>query len=584
MSIAIRNSAPVVGTASGPATVSVTLSGTTQPQTGDLLIIIHCNDYYALSAMPTPTVGGSTTGVTAITGATADGGTNQGHVKAYYYVVTSTANLTVSVTETGLADEEKDIIVYVLSGANTTTPIDGSGANATTTTSTSHIAPSVTPTATDSFLICHANSGSGTNVPSYTPPAGMTEKYDQSTASFMGVTGAILQLSASGATGTKTFTASATAPGVMVSFAVKTATGSTPVSSSDTGTGTDSAGTVVQKYTGTETGTGTDSAGSVASITPQSGSDTATGTDSAGTVHATPTGTETATGTDAGGVTTKATTDADTATGVDSAGNVTQTRSGTDTGTGTDAEALTIFKTTTGETATGTEAHTNRTFDGQSDNPTIAEAESVLNLLPQAKSGADTVTRVEAQTLLTPGNFSKIPVPKVWTNGDDLYAGTLNKEWRDSFSWLLRDTSPQYEGYNDGTPTVTNGVAIPITDDTLLGYGVTHAANDTKVYVWEDGWYYVLVNLTMIVGGTNVTAFSSVLKVNGLVASQGMTSIVNVGGGEVGGVQHLSSVYLNAGDYCEMALAGTWTGTMTLADGTYADANATTINIWWRNN
>jgi hypothetical protein len=639
MAIAIRNSVPTVS-AVGTATLSITLSGTTQPQAGDLLVIIHCNDFYALTNMPTPTVGGSTTGVTAIT--SADGGSNQGHVKAYYYVVTSTANLTVAVTETGSADEEKDLIVYVLSGADTTTPIDGSGAGATTTSSTSHTAPSVSPTATDSFLICHANSGSGTNVASYTPPSGMTEKYDTSNSGFMGVTGAIQQLSASGATGTKTFTASSPAPGVMVSFAIKTASTGTSKSDSDTATGTDNAGTVVQQYAGTETGTGTENAGtvvqkytgtetgagadsagtvaatasstetatgtdnagtvvqkytgtdtgtavessgSVASVTPQSGSDTVSGTDSAGAVSYTATGTETATGTDAGSLTSKTVADVDTATGVDSAGNVTQTRSGSDTGTGTDAESLTVYKTTTGETATGTEAHTNRSFAGESDNPTTVESQSVNNLLPQNKSDAETVGRVEGQTLYTPGTFSKIPVPKVWTNGDDLYAGTLNKEWRDAFNWLLRDTSPTYEGYNNGTPTLTSNVAIPITTDTVLGYGVTHASNDTKVYVWETGWYYVLVNLTMITGSVTANSgLSSVLKVNGLVATQGMTTN-NLGtGSQTFGVQHLSSVYLNAGDYVEIAVAGTWTGTLTLADGTYTDINSTTLNLWWRSN
>jgi hypothetical protein len=225
VSIAIRGTTPLVTTVSGPTTISGTLTSTRQPQAGDVLIIIHGNDFYAASAMPTPTVGGSTTGVNAIT--SADGGTNFAHAKAYRYVVPSTGDLTVSVTETAPGDEEKCLIAYVLSGADTSTVIDASagGFNSTGSGDAAPTAPSVAPGSANAYLIVHTNSGGGANVASYTPPSGMTETYDQSAAGSMGVSGAVQQLSASGATGTKAFAAATSATWATLSIAVLTATG-----------------------------------------------------------------------------------------------------------------------------------------------------------------------------------------------------------------------------------------------------------------------------------------------------------------------------------------------------------------------
>lgn len=219
MAIAIRGTTPATaGTASNP--VSVTLNGTRQPNTDDVLVIVHSNDFYTFANMATPTVGGSTTGVTAL--ASLDGGDNQGHFKAYTYVVASTGDLTVSATETGSADEEKGLAVYVLSGVDTASPVDGSPATSSGGTSTP-VAPSVSPTSTDAFLICHTNSGPS-NPGGYTPPSGMTDDYDVLVGSAFGMSGASLQLSASGATGTKTFTAVNSHGWLTLSVAIKTGT------------------------------------------------------------------------------------------------------------------------------------------------------------------------------------------------------------------------------------------------------------------------------------------------------------------------------------------------------------------------
>lgn len=225
MAIAIRGTTPgTTITVSNP--VSLTLNGARQPNAGDVLVIIYCNDFYALSNMPTPTVAGSTSGVTAITGGEADGGTNLAHIKSFTYVVGSTGDLTVSATESPGGDEEKALAVYVLSGVDTTTPIDVAG-NALDGGAT-HDAPSVSPTSTDAFLICHTNTGGGASSASYTPPSGMTEVYD-TVVGGMSMSGATLQLSASGATGIKAFDPiDDVGAAAEVSIAVKTAAAGGP--------------------------------------------------------------------------------------------------------------------------------------------------------------------------------------------------------------------------------------------------------------------------------------------------------------------------------------------------------------------
>lgn len=226
MAIAIRGTTPlVVATTANP--ISGTLTGARQPQTGDVLLIIHGNDYYALSNMPTPTVGGSTSGVNAISGGAADSGFLFAHAKSYTYVVGSTGDLAVSVTETGTADEEKVLVVYVLSGVDTSAPVDGTpGTNTDITGSTTNrVCNATSPSSSDAFLVVHTNDGNGSNSVSYTPPSGMSEQYDGSLAASMGYSGATLQLVASGSTGSKTFVAAGNASYCTLTIAVATSTG-----------------------------------------------------------------------------------------------------------------------------------------------------------------------------------------------------------------------------------------------------------------------------------------------------------------------------------------------------------------------
>jgi hypothetical protein len=301
--IAIRGGTPTTSIVTGTNPITVTLTGTKQPQAGDVLLIIHGNNFYTAAAMPTPTVGGSTTGVTAVTNGSADAGTNLAHIKSYTYVVGSTGDLTVSVTETGLGDEEKSLDVYVLSGVDTSTPVD-IAATATGTTATSQVAPSVTPTSATPYLICHVNTGGAGVSSTYTPPGSMTETYDTVVAATYEATGAVQQLGGPGATGTRTFTATGSNPYAALSVALTTASaGSTTATATVVGAGT------VTAAAATTAGQSVTGAGTVTAAVQQSAGQTVAG---AGTVNA-PASTVTA-GSSATGAGATSTTSAQTAT------------------------------------------------------------------------------------------------------------------------------------------------------------------------------------------------------------------------------------------------------------------------------
>jgi hypothetical protein len=224
VAVAIRGTTPATATDNGgSATVALTVSGARQPVANDVLLIVHCNDFYGLANMPTPTVDGSTTGVTAITNGTADAGSNGAHAKSYWWLNGSTANRTISVTETGTADEEKGLTVFVLSGVDTATPIDVAGNTSSAPTGPTFVLTAVSPTSSDAYLIGHVNTGGGNNGGgSVTPPGSMAEAYDVSVG---GITyaGATQQLAASGSTGTRTFTPASDAGFAGLLIAVKAA-------------------------------------------------------------------------------------------------------------------------------------------------------------------------------------------------------------------------------------------------------------------------------------------------------------------------------------------------------------------------
>lgn len=225
MVVSIKSST-VAANNSGTASWTVVTAETIATAVGDVVVVVHCNNYYLYSNMSTPTATGSPT-MNAIAGASADGGTDTAHIKSWWYVANTAGAQTITAAETGAHDEERCVFAIVYSSADNTSPIDASGATATVqAASTSCIAPSISPATTDAHLLTFTIGGEGTPAGPYTSPGGTTELLDFAvTGIWTGTVGGKL-LSASGATGTTTFTASVAKSYLAASIAIKAAAGS----------------------------------------------------------------------------------------------------------------------------------------------------------------------------------------------------------------------------------------------------------------------------------------------------------------------------------------------------------------------
>lgn len=209
-------------TTTGTVTTSETPSAT---QVGDLVVVINSGNWDALADMSTPTATGSPT-VIAVSGGAADGGQDLAHVKSYTYIANTDGAQVINAAYSGSGFSDKALAAYVLSGADTTTPIDVAGA---TTSAAANEDPwvlaSISPSTSDAFLIAALVRGgiSGTNG-GHGTPGSMTEQYDQGDTAPNAV-GATEQLASSGATGTRSFDAGITGrPWSGVLIAVRTAT------------------------------------------------------------------------------------------------------------------------------------------------------------------------------------------------------------------------------------------------------------------------------------------------------------------------------------------------------------------------
>lgn len=226
MAIAIRSITTNTNSGSSTTIAVTTSESPSATQVGDLVIVVHANDYFTLADMPTPTATGSPT-LTSIVNA--DAGSLTAHIKTWYYYANTAGAQTVSVTESGLADEEKSLAVYVLSGAAASSPIDGTPAsNVNASAVTSQVCNAVTTTNADSYVITAIGSGGGAASSAYAPPGDITEQYDIRVGGGSWC-GGIKQLSASGSTGTFTWTATGASPYAAVTFAIKTASAAVAV-------------------------------------------------------------------------------------------------------------------------------------------------------------------------------------------------------------------------------------------------------------------------------------------------------------------------------------------------------------------
>jgi hypothetical protein len=224
MAIAIK-SLTTAANNSGTSTIAVTTSESpSATSSGDLVVVFLANDYYTLATLGTPTVTGSPT-VNSVTGTglDVDAGTNNGHQRAFWYVANTGGAQTITSTFSGAHDEEREITAIVLSGADTASPVDSAAGSFATVDETSFTCPAVSPSQTNSYVITHY-AGGGDNT--FTPPGSITEQAEwRIVGAFSGATNTA-QLSASGSTGTYTFTVDGgnhTGGRTSITIAVKTA-------------------------------------------------------------------------------------------------------------------------------------------------------------------------------------------------------------------------------------------------------------------------------------------------------------------------------------------------------------------------
>jgi len=396
MAVGIRTVA--TGTNDGSsATVSATTN--TTPVSGDLVIAISHSNYYALSNMGAPSGGPSTW--TEITDAQADGGTNLAHIRVYRGVLGASGAFTTSCTYTGSTDNEKGLALIVLSGADTTTPVDVA-AGASGVSSTSNVAPSVSPTTTDAFLICATNSGGGSSTTSYDPPTGMIERYDTGVGG-ISLSGATLQLSASGATGTKTFTPANSIPWAATSVAIRTASGDTPISGSDTGTESETSSVAITS-TQTDSATLSESASNAATLTASDTQALSEAASVAVTITASDTGTFTESGTIGNPVE-----GTDTGTLTEGAVTLDTTSTGTDTPSLTESASITV-QITASDGITAAEAAALSGTLTVSDVLTLADVGSVEDLGATVKaSSSPTITAPNTSTHTVGSGYTSTP-------------------------------------------------------------------------------------------------------------------------------------------------------------------------------
>lgn len=202
------------------------ISFTTSSQVGDTIILIQMNDWYSLANLQTPSgtaVGGGWTLEQSY-----DGGTNLFHVKVWQGTV-STANGTV-VVNSATTDEERYAACYVLVGAT----YDTGGASVNSTASTSFVAPSESAAGSDDLMLCVWCNTDQNSIPTITPPGTMTA-YTSRAVDFVTYRSASEQLTASGASGTRTATSSLSRASLGVTVLVKSSATTTTLTDPSTG-------------------------------------------------------------------------------------------------------------------------------------------------------------------------------------------------------------------------------------------------------------------------------------------------------------------------------------------------------------
>src|SRR6266498_854963 len=211
MTIPIRQQ--IDNAVSGTAAISLTL---TSALVGDVVVILHADNFHTAAEMTTPT--GTAVGGGWTLKHTLDGGASDNHAKVWMGTVTTAGGT--AVEGTANTDHERYLGAWVVPG---TVLFDTAASTDSDATSVTHVAPTVTPTVgqLDDLLICLF--GTQNVDVNYTMPGSMTARTERDTG-FATYRGADEQLTSGAATGTRTATASVTDTWFAVSVLVQSIT------------------------------------------------------------------------------------------------------------------------------------------------------------------------------------------------------------------------------------------------------------------------------------------------------------------------------------------------------------------------
>ncbi len=231
MAVGIRSVTTAVS--SGVTSTSISLT-TPAASVGDLLLIILGNDYWQNTLTLTSITPTATS--TNISSFTDDGGNNNPHINAWWAPVVTSGAVTVVADDGYVGGNEKFLAVYILTGCDTSSPVDDAANNGAMVSSNSPTTPTVSPASSTSMLFCHFQSDGSNAAPlaTLTIPGDTNSQYDISdTSNFSRAIGINQQLATSGGTGGKIFTSSATFGWVASSVAIKAAATTPAVATND---------------------------------------------------------------------------------------------------------------------------------------------------------------------------------------------------------------------------------------------------------------------------------------------------------------------------------------------------------------
>lgn len=198
---------------STPATASAAV--VTKPSgvvSGDLLVCVHTSDISGTFAAMTAPAGWTLLDQSSQTSA--------GFMKIWTRVAGGSEGASYTFNDDTDADSCVSMIAVQTGTYDTTTPISDYAFGGSNTASVSHPAPSVTGIAGALLITAHFGGSNANATLTYTPPSGMSERFENSASRWVVMGTNTLDLAAGGATGTKTATCSASRAYITVSLVV----------------------------------------------------------------------------------------------------------------------------------------------------------------------------------------------------------------------------------------------------------------------------------------------------------------------------------------------------------------------------